>query len=63
MENMRRRIETLLGVAVYGCVAVGISGVIGALISLFLSQNLGAGLFLISSALSFGLLAVALIRL
>jgi hypothetical protein len=62
MENIHRRIETYLGLAVYGSVGVGIIGLAAALISLIMGQYIGAGLFLMSSALSFGLLSVALIR-
>jgi len=61
MENIYCRIETFLGLAVYGCIGVGVSGLAVALISLLLCQWIGAGLSLLSSAISFGLLSAALI--
>ena len=63
MENMRRRIETFLGLAVFGSAAVGVLALIAALISLLVGQWLGAGLGLIASGLSFGLLSIALIQM
>ncbi len=59
MNDQSRVLGTVLGLAAIGPAIVGIAGFIGALFPFFNGDFVGAGILLAASALSFGLLSVA----
>ncbi|MBI9017913.1 MAG: hypothetical protein JEZ07_11705 [Phycisphaerae bacterium] len=55
--------ENILGIIIYACVIIGIISFAGALIiSCSESDYIGSGIWLLASALSFGLAANAMMR-
>ena len=62
MGNEHKRFNTLIGLAVVGSGITGVAGLVIALFPLFAGDVGAAGLCLIAAALSFGLLANALLR-
>ncbi len=50
-----------IGWSVYGCIAVGILGILGAVL-FFMAQPDAAGICLLAAAVAFGLLANAMLR-
>lgn len=61
MKQQHRGLNTIIGVATIGPVIVGIVSFVGALIPFFNGNYAGAGVLLIASALSFGLLSNAVL--
>ena len=53
----------ILGYTVSGCYITGIGGILAAVVSLVAGNLIAGGLFLIASAISFGLLAVGFMAL
>ena len=61
MNDQVRGLGTVLGLAAIGPAIVGIVGLIAALFLFFSGDFIGAGVLLAASALSFGLLSVAVL--
>jgi hypothetical protein len=61
MNDRERVLNTLIGLATTGAAIVGILSFIGAFFPLLGGDFVGAGLFLVASGLSFGLLSVAVL--
>lgn len=59
---MDQRINTLVGAAYIGCMFTGIASLMAALFPFFIGEFLPAGIFMIAAALSFGSLALALMK-
>ena len=59
MSNRRNTVDTVVGLAYIGALALGVISLIGALVPFFSQDYLAAGVFLIASALAFALLAIA----
>ena len=62
MDDEQKRINTLIGLALVGSGITGVASLVMALFPLFSGDIGAAGLCLIAAALSFGLLANALLR-
>lgn len=62
MKENRSRFNTMIGLATIGSTITGVASLCLALISLFDGDFLAMGTCLIAAALSFGLLANALLR-
>jgi hypothetical protein len=58
----QRQLDTMIGIATVGSMVTGVVGVVAALISFFNGDLAAGGACLIAAALSFGLLANALLR-
>ena len=61
MKDSARGFNALIGLTTIGLTIVGILSFIAAFFPLFSGDFVGAGVFLMASALSFGLLAVAIL--
>jgi len=62
MPDRNQSINTLIGLASIGCIVTGVISLFSALFPLLSGEFLPAAIFLIAAALSFGLIAIALIR-
>jgi hypothetical protein len=62
MSRDRKRLDTIIGLAALGSSITGVVSLIAALFPFFNGEFDAVGLCLIAAALSFGLLANALIR-
>ena len=62
MSENRRKFETLIGLVILGGAITGVAGFVAALVAFFSGEFVATGACLIAAALSFGLLANALIR-
>jgi hypothetical protein len=62
MDPRSKPFITIVGVSIYFGLIVGLAGMILAVIAIFSSEWLAAGVFFIASAIAFGLLANALLR-
>jgi len=62
MSGNRRKIDTLIGLAVVGSGVTGAVGFFAAIFALLMGEFAVAGVCLIAAALSFGLLANAVLR-
>jgi len=62
MTNDRRRLDAIIGLAALGSAVTGVVSVVVALFPLFSGEFLAAGVCLLAAALSFGLLANAVLR-
>jgi hypothetical protein len=62
MTNDRRRLDAIIGLAALGSAATGVMSLVVALFPLFSGEFLAAGICLLAAALSFGLLAIAVLR-
>ena len=62
MSENRRKLDAIIGLATLGSGITGVSGLILALFSLLSGDLLATGVCLVAAALSFGLLANALLR-
>ena len=61
-EKNRKQFDFVVGLTIVGCSIVGAVAFIQSLISKFSGEHLAAGVFLLAAALSFGLLANAVLR-
>jgi hypothetical protein len=61
MNDKVRGLNTIIGLAAIGLAIVGILSFIAAFFPFFSGDFIGAGVFLIASALSLGLLSVAVL--
>ena len=61
MKEENKGLGTILGFATIGPVIVGIVSLVGALFPFFDGDFIGSGVLLIASALSFGLLSIAVL--
>ncbi len=62
MTNDRRRLDSIIGLAALGSGVTGVVSLVAALFPLFSGEFLAAGVCLLAAALSFGLLANAVLR-
>lgn len=62
MTNDRRRLDSIIGLAALGSAVTGVVSLVAALFPLFSGEFLAAGVCLLAAALSFGLLANAVLR-
>jgi hypothetical protein len=62
MSENRRKLDAFIGLAILGSSITGVAGLILALFALFGGDLLTTGVCLVAAALSFGLLANALLR-
>lgn len=61
MNSDKRLVNTLIGLALIGAAVIGVLSFVAALFPFFSEDYAAAGLMLIASALSFGLLSIAII--
>ena len=61
MSDKRRVGDSIVGVAVIGCVVTGVASLIAALFPFFSGDFTAAGVFLIAAALSYGFLGMAVL--
>jgi hypothetical protein len=62
MRDTRKSLDILIGLGTLGSAAIGVIGFVAALAAFFNGDLTATGLCLIASALSFGLLANAVLR-
>ena len=63
MKNSNSPGSGLIGLAVLGLSVVGVASIVGAVVAVIIGNNfVGAGVFAIAAALSFGLLLNSLVR-
>ena len=62
MSENRRKFDTIIGLVTLGGAITGVAGFVAALATFFNGEFVATGVCLIAAALSFGLLANALIR-
>jgi hypothetical protein len=62
MTGKRTGLDTLIGLGTFGSAVIGVIGFVAALIAFFSGDLVGTGVCLVASALSFGLLANAVLR-
>lgn len=62
MSNGRKRLDTIIGLAALGSSVTGVVSLVVALFPIFSGEFLAAGVCLLAAALSFGLLANAVLR-
>jgi hypothetical protein len=62
MSENHKQLNSLIGLSVVGCSITGVVGFIAAVFALFTGELTAAGMCLTAAALSFGLLANALLR-
>ena len=62
MSENRRKLDTIIGLVTLGGAIIGVAGLVAAVFAFFNGEFVATGVCLIAAALSFGLLANALIR-
>jgi hypothetical protein len=62
MKDQDQKINKIVGIAYIGCVAAGTASLVAALFPFFIGDFTSAGIFLTAAALSFGLLAIAILK-
>ena len=62
MSENRRQFDRIIGLVTLGGAITGVAGLVAALFAFFSGEFVATGVCLIAAALSFGLLANALIR-
>jgi hypothetical protein len=62
MTNDRRRLDAIIGLAALGSAVTGVISLVVALFPFLSGEFLAAGVCLLAAALSFGLLAIAVLR-
>lgn len=62
MSENRGKLDAIIGLAALGSSITGVAGLVVAAFALFSGELLATGVCLIAAALSFGLLASALLR-
>ena len=62
MSENRKKLDTLIGLVTLGSAVTGVAGFVAALVAFFNGEFVATGVCLVAAALSFGLLANALIR-
>ena len=62
MGETRRNLDTIIGLVTVGAAIAGVAGLVAALVAILNGEFVATGVCLIAAALSFGLLANALIR-
>ena len=62
MSKDHKTLGWMIGIAVYGTIIAGIAGIVVGVATALTGESVGAGLALVAAALSFGLLANALLR-
>ena len=61
MNKDNKLVNTIIGMSLIGAVVIGVASFIAALFPFFSEDYMAAGLMLIASALSFGLLSIAVL--
>jgi hypothetical protein len=62
VSESRKQLNTIIGLATVGGGIIGIAGFVAALVAFFSGDFVATGLCLVAAALSFGLLANAVLR-
>jgi hypothetical protein len=62
MSENRRQFDTIIGLVTLGGAITGVAGLVVAFVALLSGEFVATGVCLVAAALSFGLLANALIR-
>jgi hypothetical protein len=62
MKDKNRNFNAILGIVVIACLFTGLAGLLGALFASFNYNWIGVGICVGAAALSFGLLANAILR-